>query len=90
WVEDASIASIFIQLAAVSMELGSCWIQIRNRPHDGSRSAEDYIREILEIPSRLKVESIVAIGYPDERKAAHKRESLPYEKISYEKFGLKR
>jgi len=29
WVEDASIASIFIQLAAESIELGSCWIQIR-------------------------------------------------------------
>ena len=31
WVEDASIASIFIHLAAESIGLGSCWIQIRKR-----------------------------------------------------------
>src|ERR1700757_996494 len=39
WVEDCSIASIIVQLAALSLGLGSCWVQIRNRMHDGSRSA---------------------------------------------------
>ena len=31
WVEDASIATIFLHLAATSMGLGSCWLQIRKR-----------------------------------------------------------
>jgi len=35
WIEDASIASIFIHLAATSLELGSCWIQIREHANGG-------------------------------------------------------
>jgi len=29
WIEDTSIASTFIMLAAHYLDLGSCWIQIR-------------------------------------------------------------
>ncbi len=90
WVEDTSIASIFLHLASTSMGLGSCWIQIRERSHDGSKSAETYIRETLNIPSRLKVESIVAIGYPDEEKPGHPKESLLYDKVSFNEYGKTR
>ena len=31
WIEDSSIASTYIQLAAESIGLKSCWIQIRKR-----------------------------------------------------------
>lgn len=31
WIEDASIASIMIQLQAEDLGLGSCWIQVRER-----------------------------------------------------------
>lgn len=31
WIEDASIASIYIQLQAEDLGLGSCWIQVRER-----------------------------------------------------------
>lgn len=89
WVEDTSIASIFIHLAATDLGLGSCWIQIRKRPHDGSKSAEEYIRELLKIPSNIHVESIVAVGYPDEEKPPHKRESLLFDKIHYNAYGRK-
>ena len=34
WVEDCSIASILLHLAATDLGLGSCWIQIRLREHD--------------------------------------------------------
>ena len=40
WVEDASIATIFIELAATSLGLGSCWIQIRERMHYEAQTAE--------------------------------------------------
>ena len=87
WVEDASIASIFIHLAAESIGLGSCWIQIRERMHDGSKTAGDYICEVLGIPGKMKVESMVAIGYPDERKSPHKKEELEYEKVYLDGYG---
>lgn len=87
WVEDAAIVSVFIQLAAASLGLGSCWIQIRERMHDAAETAEDYVRKVLGIPSFLKVESIVALGYPDEEKPPRSRESLPYEKVHAGSYG---
>jgi nitroreductase len=86
WVEDASIATIFIQLAATSLELGSCWIQIRDRMHDETRTAEAYIADLLDIPSNLKVESMIAIGYPAESKSPHPKESLQNEKIHLNQY----
>ena len=87
WVEDTSIAATYIQLAAESLGLGSCWIQIRNRMHDETLTAEDYIVEILQIPKGRKVEAIIAVGYPDEEKPPHKKEDLPFEKLHLNSFG---
>ncbi len=86
WVEDASIATIFIQLAAQALGLGSCWIQIRKREHNKEISAESYIKEILSLPENFKVESMVAIGYPDQDKKPHSRDSLEMEKIFWNGF----
>lgn len=87
WIEDASIASIFIHLASESMELGSCWIQIRKRMHDQTKTAEQYIRELLDIPEKLNVESIIAVGYPTEKKSPHPKEDLQYDKVHYDVYG---
>jgi nitroreductase len=87
WIEDASIASIILHLAAESLDLGSCWIQIRKRMHDETRTAGAYIREVLNIPENLNVESIIAVGYPGEQKPSHPKESLQYEKVSYDYYG---
>ena len=81
WVEDASIASTFIHLAAESLGLGSCWIQIRERMHDAKKTSQDYIAELLNIPSQMRVESIIAVGYPDEKLPPHKKEELLFERV---------
>ena len=87
WVEDASIATIFIQLAAVHLELGSCWIQIRERMHNETQPAEAYIAEQLNLPSHFKVQSMIAIGYPDESKSPHSKEELQNEKVHMNRYG---
>jgi nitroreductase len=87
WIEDASIASIFIHLAAAALDLGSCWIQIRERKHDDAQTAEAYIAKVLNLAPHIKVESIIAIGYPAESKSAHPKESLPYDKVSLNNYG---
>ena len=87
WVEDASIASIFLHLMSESMGLGSCWIQIRKRMYDQTKSAQTYVQELLNIPENLKVESIIAIGYPAESKLPHRKEDLQYEKVHYNDYG---
>jgi len=81
WVEDCSIASILVQMVAQSLGLGSCWIQIRNRNFDDHMTSENYIRKLLNIPDGLKVESIIALGYPAEEKEPVPQENLKYEKL---------
>ncbi len=87
WVEDCSIASTFIFLAAESIELRSCWIQIRKRMHNESLSAEAYVSDVLNVPSKHKIESIIAVGYPDETKSFHKKEDLQYKKVHINHYG---
>ncbi|MDP4095151.1 MAG: nitroreductase family protein [Bacillota bacterium] len=86
WVEDASIASIIIQLSAQSIGLGTCWIQVRERFAAGGVKAEDYIRETLLIPDRYSVECIVAAGYPAEEKSPYTDGELLYDRLHFDKY----
>ena len=81
WIEDASIASFTVLLAAESLGLGACWVQIRKRMHNSTEPAEPCITELLNLPQNLKVLSMIAIGYPAEEKAPHPKEKLQFEKI---------
>lgn len=76
WIEDCSIASIILHLTAHSLGLGSCWIQIRLREHQPGVTAEENVRQILKIPPRLRVESIISIGHPAKTALPHPRSSL--------------
>lgn len=87
WVEDAAIASVFIHLAAASIGLGSCWIQIRKRMYNASKTSQEYVGELLNMPSHLNVESIIAVGYPAEQKAPHPKEELQYDKVHVNFYG---
>ena len=87
WIEDSSIASIFIHLAAESLGLAGCWIQLRKRMHNSGKTSEEYVSEVLNIPRNLKVESIIAVGYPDEKKPPHMKEELQYEKVHLNLYG---
>lgn len=62
WVEDASIASIYMQLQAEDLGLGSCWCQIRNRQTEDDTDANTYVRDLLDIPYQLEVLSIIGFG----------------------------
>ena len=89
WIEDASSATTLIQLVAESLELGSCWVQIRERKHNDEVSAEEYVSGILNIPKNLRVEAIVSIGYPDEVKESHQEGNLKYEKVFLNNYSSK-
>ena len=81
WIEDCSIASIIIQLTALSLGLGSCWAQIRNRKHDHEKSAEVYVRELLGMPEQIKVVSILGVGHPAEKKNPVSDDELQHNRI---------
>ena len=81
WTEDCSIAAMVIQLAAEELDLGSCWAQIRLRPHNNECSAEGYLKDLLCLPSSHAVECVVGIGYPAEEKVGHAADSLPFGQV---------
>lgn len=81
WIEDCSIAATIAHLAAHSLGLGSCWIQIRNRRQNAETTSEDCVRTVLRIGHPLRVLAIIAIGVPDEAKAGVPYESLDHEKV---------
>lgn len=87
WTEDCAIAAMVIQLAAAELGLGSCWAQIRLRPHDAASSAEDYLKKLLGLPAAHKVECIIGIGYPAEQKDGHAAGSLLFSQVHRERFG---
>lgn len=90
WIEDTSIAATYIQLVAESLGLGSCWIQIRERKHSKDKTAEEYVREVLGIPENLKIEAMIAVGYPGEELPPHSELELDQQKVHYNLFNSRR
>jgi nitroreductase len=86
WIEDASIMATIIQLTSESLGLGSCWIQVRERLNSNKENVEDCVKEILNIPTNYRVECMLAIGYPNEKKKPHNEENL--NKVHYNSFSL--
>lgn len=86
WIEDASIASIMMQLQAEDLGLGSCWIQIRDRYNAAEISSEECVKDLLELPMQLQVLSIIAIGHKGQEKAPIDDDKLEWEKVHIGKF----
>jgi len=86
WVEDTSIASIYLQLAAEDLGLGSCWVQMRLRKDAEGNSASENIKKLLAIPDNYEVTSVIALGYKDEERKAFDLTRLQRDKIHTEKF----
>lgn len=86
WIEDCSIAAFSVQLAAQSLGLGSCWIQVRGRQHSDEKDSEAFIRELFGIPEEFRILSVIAIGYPLREHAGHPFDELNFGKIHRNKF----
>lgn len=89
WIEDASVASIYLQLQAEDLGLGSCWIQVRERWAADGMSADEYVHGVLDIPLQLQVLSIIAIGHKGMERKPFSEDHLLWEKIHLNKYGGK-
>ena len=81
WIEDASIATLMIQLQAEELGLGSCWVQVRRRKTIDGRNSDDVVRGILGIPESMEVLSIVAVGHKAVERKPFNEEHLQWEKL---------
>lgn len=85
WVEDASIAASYMQLALEGLGLGSVWIQMRKRFSE-SDDSENEARKVLNIPENYGVLCILAVGYKNENPPSHDYNDIDVSKVHYEKF----
>lgn len=65
WVQDCSAATENILVAAAGLGLGGVWLGSHFRPE-----REQAVRDVLGIPNRIGVLSLLSFGYPAEEKAA--------------------
>ena len=86
WIEDAAIASIYIQLQAEDLGLGSCWVQVRERFTATGIPSNDYVHDVLELPLPLQVLSVIAIGHKGMARKPFNEEHLQWEKIHINKY----
>ena len=86
WIEDASVASTYILLAAEHYDAGACWIHIRNR-NGQHKSADEEIRDLLNVPDKYRVLNVVALGVKDEDMKAHTLEEYSQDNIHIESYN---
>lgn len=90
WIEDCSIASILIHLAAADLGLGSCWVQLRLREYAAGGTASQHAAQILGLTGDMEVEAIIAIGYPGEQKKGHSKETLLWDRVHYNRYSAQK
>ena len=80
WNQDLAAVTQNMLLEATELELGSCWIGIHTKDE-----IENRLKILLNIPSDVRIFSIVVVGVSDEEKEQNNK--FDEEKIHYEKWN---
>lgn len=84
-IEDSSVALENMHLAAASLGLGSCWLQVRLRPSEEEGvSTEEFLRKRLGFPEEMELEALLVLGHPAKEPAPHTLDELPKDRIHKE------
>lgn len=81
WIEDGAVAATYMQMQAVALGLGSCWVEVRGRHTSDGTPAEEIVREILGIPDNLEPMCIVTFGHINEQRKPVDPAKLLWEKV---------
>ncbi len=66
---DTALATMQFMIMAHSLGLGTCWAGVINKPQ-----IENKIKKMLNIPNKLRVLAIVALGYPDHTRKSERKD----------------
>jgi nitroreductase len=81
YLEDGSAATVNILNAATALGIGSCWVAGDKKPYCHQ------VSNLLKAPEELRLVSLIALGYPQEKEAFRLADKKPLEKIlHWEKF----
>lgn len=86
WLEDASIAIGYMWLKATQLNLGACWVHIKDSKRLNGDGGENYVRKILNIPWNFRVVCFLTLGYPAASTPKHHEDEYRAEKIHYEQW----
>lgn len=67
WIEDCSIAMSNMHLMASFLNVGSCWIQIRERTNENGIDSEIYAKKILKFPDNYRLLALLVLGETEEK-----------------------
>ena len=81
WVQDCSAATENILLAAVELELGTCWIGVYPKPDDIAA-----VREALTLPEDVTPLCVINVGYSAEDKAP--RTQYDPARVYWQQWGM--
>jgi nitroreductase len=73
WLEDVSCAIMLLLLKVHELGLGACWNAVYHPQH---QRREEYVRRLLDIPTRFRVIANIGIGYPAEKPEPHSVKSF--------------
>ena len=86
WIEDCSIAMANMYLMAEEQGVGGVWIHCRERETPDGGSTEEYVKNLLDIPTNFRVLSMFVFGVPAAHPAPYELDQLKTEKVHYGKF----
>ena len=86
FIEDSAVSMMNMELAATSLGIGNCWIQVRAREADDGTPSENYLREILKFPENFMCQAILSLGYPEKMPRQRELDKLKFEKIHHENW----
>lgn len=86
WIENCSIALTTMQLKAWDMNIGSCWLQLRERKSIDNISSETLISTLLNIPKNYGILALMTFGKINQETKAYTDEDIDFSRIHLEKF----
>lgn len=88
WIEDASVASIYMQLQAEDLGWAGCWCQIPEPGKQRTRRIRIIMFVVAGYPLSIGCLVYIGIGYKDQVRKPFDESHLQWEKIHIGKFSL--
>lgn len=88
---DTAIAATFIQLAATSNGLGSCWCHVEDSAGPEEENAQEAIHRLLELPEEYLCHCMIALGVPEDKALLEPKErELAWDHVYVDKYDPNR
>lgn len=81
WIEDASIAASTLLLSAENLNLGACWVQIRERNQADGTPAALAVKEMFNLETYQEPLCVVAIGHKGQHPVPHDMDNVKWERV---------